>query len=75
MTVSPDGNFRRSKADEVGQEEGGKVSGEGAMGLKVLTLLGCTCSSEVIDLNGQDYLVHLKNNRLSGGYRSCSGYS
>ena len=42
MTVSPDGNFRRSKADEEGQEEGGKVSGEGAMGLKVLTLLGCT---------------------------------
>ena len=42
MTVSPDGNFKRSKADEEGWEEGGKVSGEGAMGLNVFTLLGCT---------------------------------
>ena len=48
MTVSPDGNFRRSKADEEGQEEGGKVSGEGAMGLKVLTLLGCTWTCGIL---------------------------
>ena len=43
LTVSPEGNFKRSKADEEGEEEeGGRVRGEGAIGLKVLTLFGCT---------------------------------
>ena len=43
LTVSPEGNFKRSKADEEGdKEEGGRVRGEGAIGLKVLTLFGCT---------------------------------
>ena len=39
FTVSPEGNFKRRSAEE---EEGGKVRGEGAIGLNVLTLLGCT---------------------------------
>ena len=75
MTVSPDGNFKRSKAEEEGEAEGGRVRGEGAMGLKVLTLLGCTWRSGVlwglVQLNG--HLGHLENYRLSGGHRCCSG--
>ena len=39
MTVSPEGNFKRRRADEEGEEDGDRVSGDGAMGLKVLTLL------------------------------------
>ena len=44
LTVSPEGNFKRRRADEEGEEDGDRVSGDGAMGLKVLTLLllGCT---------------------------------
>ena len=44
FTVSPEGNFKRSSAEEEEGEEGeeGKVRGEGAIGLNVLTLLGCT---------------------------------
>jgi len=41
FTVSPEGNFKRSSAEEEEGEEG-KVRGEGAIGLNVLTLLGCT---------------------------------
>ena len=41
LTVSPEGNFKRSSAEEEEGEEG-KVRGEGAIGLNVLTLLGCT---------------------------------
>ena len=50
MTVSPDGNFKRSRAEEEGEAvaEGGRVRGEGAIGLKVLTLLGCTWRSGVL---------------------------
>ena len=41
FTVSPEGNFKRSSAEEEEEEEG-RVRGEGAIGLNVLTLLGCT---------------------------------
>ena len=41
LTVSPEGNFKRSSAEEAEGEQG-KVRGEGAIGLNVLTLLGCT---------------------------------
>ena len=39
MTVSPEGNFKRRRADEEGEEDGDRVNGDEAMGLKVLTLL------------------------------------
>ena len=41
LTVSPEGNFKRGSAEEEEGEEG-RVRGEGAIGLKVLTVLGCT---------------------------------
>ena len=42
FTVSPEGNFKRSSAEEEEEGEEGRVRGEGAIGLNVLTLLGCT---------------------------------